>query len=124
VRASGQPVTEARALGGGAASRLWTQIKADVLGIDWVPTVRQECGVLGDALIAAAATGHIDDLAATAVAWQQTTAPVRPDPVRHAGYRDLRAAYDQLRAALGPVYERLGAADQRGEDRASDQLRA
>lgn len=109
ARGTGQPLREARALGGGAASPLWNGIKADVVGIDWVPTVRQECGVLGDALIAAAATGHVSDLSATAQAWQETAPPVQPDPERHAAYRQLRAAYDQLRTHLGPVYEQLGA---------------
>ena len=103
-------LTEARVLGGGARSRLWNQIKADVLGIDWVPTVRQECGVLGDALIAAAATGFVDDLAGTARAWQETLDPVRPDPDRHRRYAATLAAYRELSPALAPVFERLSEA--------------
>ncbi|AYY15014.1 xylulose kinase [Actinobacteria bacterium YIM 96077] len=108
ARGIGQDLHEARALGGGAASPLWNGIKADVLGIDWVPTLRQEGGVLADALIAAAATGHVDDLAATAQEWQETTEPIRPDPDRHATYWTLRTAYNELRNQLGPVYARLG----------------
>ena len=109
VRTGPRPIrlTEARVLGGGAASGLWNQIKADVLGVDWVPTQRQECGVLGDALIAAAATGHVDDLAATAGRWQHTADPVPPDPGRADVYRRLRAAYDRLGAQLLPVMDRL-----------------
>ena len=103
-------LTEARVLGGGARSALWNTIKADVLGIDWVPTKRQECGVLGDALIAAAATGHVSDLRGTADAWQETDAPFRSDPARHARYRSLLGAYGELRAHLGPVFERLAEA--------------
>jgi xylulokinase len=104
-------LTEARALGGGARSRLWNSIKADVLGIEWVPTVRQECGVLGDALIAAAATGHVGDLAETARAWQETGEPVRPDRERHRVYRSLLAAYCELGPRLAPVFETLGRAE-------------
>lgn len=104
-RAPGR-LTEARVLGGGARSRLWNGIKADVLGVEWVPTVREECGVLGDALVAAAATGHVRDLAETAKAWQETGEPVRPDPDRHARYRDYVGAYRELRR-LGPVFESL-----------------
>jgi xylulokinase len=104
----GAELREARVLGGGARSRLWNQIKADVLGIDWVPTVRQECGVLGDALLAAAATGHVEDLAATAKAWQRTEEPVRPDPGRHRRYRELLAAHRELGELVVPVFERLG----------------
>ncbi len=98
---------EARVLGGGARSTLWNQIKADVLGIDWIPMVRQECGVLGDALIAAAATGHVDELAATARAWQETSEPVRPDPDRHRAYARLAEAYRELGSQLHPVFEDL-----------------
>jgi xylulokinase len=108
---SGEP-TEARVLGGGARSELWNQIKADVLGIDWVPTVRQECGVLGDALVAAAATGHVavEKLAGVAKSWQETAEPVHPDPDRHRRYRELQATYRELAERAGPVFERLGQA--------------
>jgi xylulokinase len=101
---------EARVLGGGARSALWNGIKADVLGIDWVPMRRGECGVLGDALIAAAATGYVRDLAETARAWQETAEPVRPHPDRHVRYRALLAAYRELGERLPPVFDRLGAA--------------
>jgi xylulokinase len=86
---------------------LWNQIKADVLGISWVPTERAECGVLGDALVAAAATGHVTDLAATAKQWQATGEPVTPDPERSRVYRDLRRAYDGLGDRLLPIMDRL-----------------
>jgi xylulokinase len=99
---------EARVLGGGARSALWNGIKADVLGIDWVPMGRQECGVLGDALIAAAATGHVADLAETARAWQETGEPVRPDPERHRMYRRLAEAYRELGDRLQPVFAAAG----------------
>ena len=99
---------EARALGGGAASPLWNRIKADVLGIDWVPMLRQECGVLGDALIAAAATGHVADVAETARRWQETGQPVHPDPARGRVYAGLAEAYRRLGEQLQPVFERVG----------------
>lgn len=110
--AGGGEPTEARVLGGGARSGLWNQIKADVLGIDWVPTVRQECGVLGDALVAAAATGHVpvENLAATAKDWQETTEPVHPDAERHRRYRELVAAYRELAERSSAVFQRLGQA--------------
>jgi xylulokinase len=104
----GADLHEARVLGGGARSRLWNQIKADVLGLDWVPMVRQECGVLGDALIAAAATGHIRDLAAAASSWQEMGERVRPDPDRHRRYQPVLEAYRILMERIDPVFDRLG----------------
>jgi xylulokinase len=103
-------VLETRALGGGGRSSLWNRIKADIVGADWVPTMRQECGVLGDALIAAAATGHVRDLAATARAWQETGEPVRPDPDRRRRYSRVREAYRELGVQLGPVFAALSGA--------------
>ncbi len=103
-------VEQARALGGGAASKLWNQIKADVLGIEWIPMLRQECGVLGDALIAAAATGHVTDIGAAAESWQATAEPVVPDELNHDRYRTYLAAYRELGDRLGPVFELLGGA--------------
>jgi xylulokinase len=99
---------EARVLGGGAASPLWNQIKADVLGIDWTPTLRQECGVLGNAVIAAMASGHLDDWSA-AVEWQETREPIHPSPDRHRRYQSMLDAYRELGTALAPVHERLAA---------------
>jgi len=89
---------------------LWNQIKADVLGIEWIPMLRQECGVLGDALIAAAATGHVTDIGAAAESWQATAEPVVPDELNHDRYRTYLAAYRELGDRLGPVFELLGGA--------------
>jgi xylulokinase len=105
--AGGVPVREARALGGGARSAVWNQIKADVLGIDWLPVTVTEAGVLGDALIAAAATGHVTDLATAAESWQGTGEPVRPRAETHAAYQRLAPAYRSLGTALGAVYDAL-----------------
>ena len=103
----GATLREARVLGGGARSGLWNQIKADVLGIDWIPVVTQECGVLGDAIIAAAATGHVRDVASAADSWQRAGTAVRPDAERHAIYDRLRGAYRALGEALTPVFRAM-----------------
>lgn len=106
---SGQQLTRTRVLGGGSRSALWNQIKADVLGIDWVPTEREECGVLGDALIAAVATGHVamEELAETAQRWQRTSEPYRSHPDRHETYGKYVAAYRELEAGVTPVFSLL-----------------
>lgn len=107
AEAGGGDLAEARVGGGGAASDLWNQVKADVLGIDWVPTATRECGVLGDALVAAAATGHVDDLATAVDQWQATRQPVQPRPDEHDRYRRLQPAYRALADALPPVFEKI-----------------
>ncbi|MEX1133988.1 MAG: FGGY family carbohydrate kinase [Acidimicrobiia bacterium] len=107
--AGGKTPDEARVLGGGARSGLWNQIKADVLGIEWVPTTREDCGVLGDALIAAVGTGRLDisELAETARRWQPTGESIRPDPERHTRYRHYREAFRELAGVSGSVFRRL-----------------
>ena len=109
-KAGGMAPSQARALGGGSRSSLWNQIKADVLGIEWVPTTREDCGVLGDALIAAVGTGHLNvsDLAETAQRWQPTGESIRPDPERHTRYRKYVEAFRELAEMSGSVFGRLG----------------
>jgi xylulokinase len=81
-----------------------------VLGIRWVPTLRQECGVLGDALIAAAASGYVDDITVTAERWQETGTAIEPDPEVHKRYQRFLSAYRDLGERLAPIFDRLGSA--------------
>jgi xylulokinase len=53
----GIAVTEIRALGGGARSPLWNQIKADVLGVPVVTLATEEQACLGAAILAGTAVG-------------------------------------------------------------------
>jgi xylulokinase len=59
-------LTEARAVGGGARSEAWNQIKADVLGVPYQRLKGNEFGAWGAAMIAGKAAGLIDDLPAHA----------------------------------------------------------
>jgi xylulokinase len=53
---------EARVVGGGAKSKDWNQIKADVLGMPYQPLRGGEFGSWGSAMIAGKAAGVYDDL--------------------------------------------------------------
>lgn len=106
---TGHPLREVRAMGGGSKSDLWVSIKADVLGVPFVRMPKAECALLGNALIAQAATGHLHDLGATAAAWHDLPAAVQPDPARSARYRELRSVFDELAVAVDPVFRRLQA---------------
>jgi xylulokinase len=86
--------------GGGARSRLWQQIVADVFGL---PVQRLEVGeqaAMGALLLAGAGIGLFDP-APTARAWATYGPPVEPDARRHALYQDLlplfRGAYQKHR---------------------------
>jgi len=57
---------EVRAVGGGAASTVWNQIKVNVLGVPYQSLSGSEFGVWGSAMVAGKAAGIFDDLAAIA----------------------------------------------------------
>lgn len=59
-------LVEARAVGGGARSDTWNQIKADVLNVPYQRLKGNEFGTWGTAMIAGKAAGLIDDLVAHA----------------------------------------------------------
>ena len=83
-------LSEARAVGGGARSDVWNQIKADVLGVPYQRLARAEFGTWGSALIAGKAVGLYDDLAAVAAAHATPAGPPRPpSPAAHDAYRPL-----------------------------------
>ena len=97
TRVNHMPVTQIRSLGGGAKSAVWRQIKADILGAEIRPTLADEAGALGSAILGlAAATGEKDRtaLAARFVRYGQTA---KPDAQRHAYYEKQFALYKELR---------------------------
>jgi xylulokinase len=57
IERTGIQVQEIRSTGGGARSRLWNQIKADVCNRPVVTLVNEETGLLGDAILAGVASG-------------------------------------------------------------------
>jgi xylulokinase len=66
--------------GGGSKSRLWNQIKADVLGVPYVTLKNQEQAVMGNAMLAAFGVGDIRDLKKAAGEWirvKETFLPVK-----------------------------------------------
>ncbi|NPV86977.1 MAG: xylulose kinase [Anaerolineae bacterium] len=92
---------EARAVGGGARSNTWNQIKADVLGIPYQRLKRSEFGTWGSALIAGKAVGMFDDLAEQASrASAPDGDPLLPDGGRHAVYQPLARQYIVMQQTL------------------------
>ncbi len=100
---------ETRVIGGGARSRLWNQIKADVLGVPYVNLNREEFAVLGTSILAGFAVGVFDDLANTARAFVETSHRVEPDMKTHAFYQPLVEEYIKLFDVTKPVFDALAA---------------
>jgi len=102
LRESGCEIRELRAIGGGANSTFWTQLKADVIGRPITTLKVTEAGCLGVAMLACAATTgqSLSDLACRWIQPQVTIAP------RAAGiYDETFARYRELYPALRRLAE-------------------
>ena len=85
------------ACGGGARSKVWLQIKADIWSREILPVKTEETGALGSAILGfAAVTGEKDRLA-LAKKFVQLGEPMRPDAARVEVYREKFQLYKQLR---------------------------
>jgi xylulokinase len=92
----GMPIDEIRAVGGPARSALWCQIIADVTGRRLAVLPDNAGAPLGDALLAAAGVGLIDDPAAVASRSARIGCYYEPNESNHAYYRELFQIYQQL----------------------------
>lgn len=86
--------------GGGARSRLWLQVHADVLGLPIHLPHDPEACALGAALVAAVHAGHFADLKEAAAAMVRSSGVIEPT----AGQRD---AYDAVYARYRATYPAL-----------------
>jgi xylulokinase len=87
-------LTETRVVGGGAASAVWNQIKADVLGVPYQPLRGAEFGTWGAAVVAARAAGLGDDLGEIAHrAVRPAGGPTLPNENNAAIYRSAAQQY-------------------------------
>ena len=96
---SGIRIDELRAIGGGAKSPIWTQLKADVLNKP-IKTVRiTEAGCLGVAMLAYAAHSG-ENLKSTVDSWVKTGDTVIPNPELSAHYTEKFELYKKIYPAL------------------------
>jgi len=98
---------EVVAMGGGARSDLWLQIKADILGVPILRPRHTEAASLGAALLAARSVDLIDDLDESARQWNPIQGVVTPDPDAVRFYDGRRAVFEDVYQALVPLFPRL-----------------
>ncbi|MGB9858648.1 MAG: FGGY-family carbohydrate kinase [Moorellaceae bacterium] len=98
-------VKEVRAIGGGARSHLWNQIKANVLGVPYVSLETEEVAILGSALVAGYAVGLFKDLAGAAKQFARPARRFEVDEKAYVHYRPYRALYTKLYSALKDIYD-------------------
>ncbi|WP_309085657.1 FGGY family carbohydrate kinase [Chelativorans sp.] len=102
------PPKEVISIGGGARSRVFKQIKADILGLPYSSLDREEYGTLGAAIVAGKAAGLFPDMAATAKRFvNRSQEVVEPDRARNQVYRPYVELYEEVMANLKPSFAKL-----------------
>ncbi len=106
---TGTPTERLRLMGGGARSRLWVQLIADIFERPVEVTEHTETTALGAGVLAAAGVGVAGetDVVATARRMSQGWRVVQPDDTDRDRYRAMSAAYRELYPALAGVFQQL-----------------
>ena len=94
---NGVTIQRMLACGGGAKSKIWLQIKADILGCGIIPTQAEETGAMGSAILGLAALLGTSPLEIAPRFWKYGK-PIRPNDVNREIYSRRYALYKQLRA--------------------------
>ncbi len=111
LRLAGHRCDEIRLTGGGARSRFWRQMMADVFDTEVALTTSTEGPAFGAALLGGVAAGAFSSVEEAADALVHVSARVAPDPVDAARYREIHAAYRGLYADLHDRFRALARLD-------------
>jgi xylulokinase len=93
-------------LGGGARSRVWPQMRADLAGLPVAVPAVVDTSPLGAAVLASIAAGLQPDLLAAARRVASEAAITEPDAARGRPYDDAYGAYRDLFDSLRPMFDR------------------
>ena len=100
VEAGGVKIDKAVLCGGGAVSKVWQTVLANILGADIYLTETEQGPSMGGALLAMTACGEYATVYEAADATVKKTLAVACDPVLTAAYEKGYAVYRQLYPAL------------------------
>jgi xylulokinase len=91
-------------LGGGARSRLWAQMRADIMGLPALVPHRVDTSPIGAAVLAGVAAGLVENLRTAAELVQEPVAPLAPVPANRDAYDDAYRRYRRLFSSLKPMF--------------------
>jgi len=106
-RAAGRKLERVIASGGGAKAALWLKIKASVYGVPIVVPKEPECGVIGCAAMAAAATGRFGNIRQAIGAYVRHVDEIQPDPEWAEIYARMQPVFDRLYSHSQALYDDL-----------------
>jgi len=104
---AGVSVERLRAIGGGARSQAWLQLKADLFGRPVEALGVSEAACLGAAILAGVGAGIYRSASEAATALVRPVATYDPDPTRSARYDERFAVYRDLYPTLAPLLHRI-----------------
>lgn len=102
----GISMDSASIIGGGARSKLWRQIVADVLNIPLVKAQIDDSS-LGSAMLAGVATGVFDSFEDSVAKCVHKESEVKPDPETGPIYERGFTFYKQIHDAMAPIYREM-----------------
>jgi len=105
IEGLGVSVHEVRALGGGARSRIWKQMEADIIGRPVLTTTNEEAATLGAAILAGKAVGLYSSVEEAAERMIQIKDRFEPASANRAIYDETFGTYMKLYDALCPLFE-------------------
>jgi xylulokinase len=105
MSAIGLELNELRVMGGGARSRLWNQIKADVTGLPVSVPHTTETTALGGALLALVGLGAYGTLAQACDRVVRIGEQFEPQPAAQAAYAAAYQVYRRIYFSLLPAFE-------------------
>jgi xylulokinase len=107
MRARGVQINEVRASGGGAASKFWRQMQADMYHAKVVTVNTREGGALGVALLAAVGIGEYSSVPQACSAAIKINSTLKPSAKAAKTYDALHPLYRDLYTSLRPTFHTM-----------------
>ncbi|QYK47131.1 MAG: xylulokinase [Phycisphaeraceae bacterium] len=111
VRGAGVEVRSVRLGGGGARSRFWRELQADLYGVPVATTNTEQGPAFGAAMLAGVGIGVWPDVASAASVCVHESERIEPESARAQRYSPAREAFAGLHAGLQETFRSLGDID-------------
>jgi len=103
LKKSGVRFKQMHATGGGARSKVWMQMKADILNLPITALETVDAGTVGSAMLTGIAIGCFQDLQDAAAHMVKETVTYHPRPEMHERYKKIYERYKRLYKAVRPL---------------------
>ena len=105
LKGSGIRFTHLNAAGGGAKSKVWMQMKADILDLPITALKTVDAGTVGSAMLTGVASGLFGNLEEAAEVMVQEAETYLPDAAMHDNYTKIYERYKAVYKTIRPLME-------------------